>query len=76
MVGTVLGPGQTRGEVAGTEPEARPGPPSRLLHEQEQGREEEARHALWMQHNRLVRGNPVQVFEGSEFKLKKNGKDE
>lgn len=38
----------------------------------EQKSEKLIQHDLWMQHNRLVRGNPIQVFEGREFKLSVN----
>lgn len=46
---------------------------ARLKHHLEkQIKEQEmlAKAALWKQHNHLVRGNPVQVFIGEDFKLK------
>lgn len=41
-----------------------------ILKEMDQKRENQFTHDLWLQHNRLVRGNPVRTFEGKEFKLR------
>lgn len=43
----------------------------KMLQAQEQDQESTFKTELWTQHNRLVRGNPVQVFEGNEFRLRK-----
>lgn len=29
--------------------------------------------AAWREHNRIVRGNPVRIYEGEQFVLKKVG---
>lgn len=31
--------------------------------------------AAWREHNRIVRGNPVRVYEGEKFVLKNKGND-
>lgn len=42
-----------------------------ILNEMEQTEQKKQVNSAWREHTRIVRGNPVRVYEGREFKLKK-----
>lgn len=41
----------------------------------QQEQEEEQVNAAWREHSRIVRGNPVRIYEGERFVLRKSGED-
>ena len=43
-----------------------------ILQERRQSEQAGQTHAAWREHTRLVRGNPVRVYEGREFVLRRN----
>lgn len=42
-----------------------------LLKQQESTEHNQKLQTAWMEHNRLVRGNPVRIYEGMDFRLRK-----
>lgn len=42
-----------------------------ILNEMEQSEQKKQVNSAWREHTRIVRGNPVRVYEGMEFKLRK-----
>ena len=45
-----------------------------LLRQKENETISDCRNSRWNHHNKLERGNPVRVFEGQDFRLKKAGR--
>lgn len=43
----------------------------KLIHLQQEQKEKQ-KNAAWKEHNRLIRGNPVRIYEGEKFLLKKS----
>jgi hypothetical protein len=39
----------------------------------QRGQEEKQINAAWREHTRIVRGNPIRVYEGEKFLLKRMG---
>ncbi|MDY3918204.1 MAG: peptide chain release factor H [Candidatus Limivivens sp.] len=44
-----------------------------ILHQKEIEEEKQQVHNAWREHNRIIRGNPVRIYEGMDFRRKNSG---